>query len=109
MHGFTLTAPVRGDKLSGHVIFGAYIVPIKYVDFYEVNYTAERLQGCKLWGAYVAIYAPSSNPMHRLNLLRKRRVSADHPFATAADAVAQAREAAVKLVEQRQRRYVFHP
>ena len=84
-------------------------MPIKYVDFYEVNYTAERLRGCKLWGAYVAIYAPSSNPMHRVNLLRKRRVSADHPFTTEADALAEAGEVAVKLVERRRRRYVFHP
>ncbi len=84
-------------------------MPIKYVDFYEVNYTAEPLRGCKLWGAYVAIYAPSRNPMHRVNLVKKCRVSADQQFATEADAVAEAGEAAVKLVERRQRRYVFHP
>ena len=84
-------------------------MPIKYVDFYEVNYTAERLPGCKLWGAYDAIYAPSSNPTHRVNLLRKRRVLADHPFTTEADAMAEAGEVAVKLVDRRRRRYVFHP
>ncbi|WP_332861393.1 hypothetical protein [Janthinobacterium svalbardensis] len=47
--------------------------------------------------------------MHRVNLLRKRRVSADHQFATEADAMAEAGEVAVKLVERRRRRYVFHP
>ena len=67
------------------------------------------MRGCKLWGAYVAIYAPSPNPMHRMNLVKKRRVSADQPFATEADAVAEAGDVAVKLVERRRRRYVFHP
>jgi hypothetical protein len=36
-------------------------------------------------------------------------VSADHQFTTEAEAMAEAGEAAVKLVERRQRRYVFHP
>ncbi|WP_235194356.1 hypothetical protein [Janthinobacterium lividum] len=67
------------------------------------------MRGCKLWGAYVAIYAPTANPMHRVNLVKKRRVSADHQFATEADAVAEAGEVALQLVERRQRRYVFHP
>ena len=47
--------------------------------------------------------------MHRMNLVKKRRVSADQPFATEADAVAEAGDVAVKLVERRRRRYVFHP
>jgi len=36
-------------------------------------------------------------------------VSADRPFTTEADAMAEAGEVAVKLVERRRRRYVFHP
>jgi hypothetical protein len=84
-------------------------VPIKHVDFYEVDYMAEPLRGCKLWGAYVAVYAPSVNPMHRTNILKKRRVSADHQFTTEADAIAVASEVAVTLVERRRRRYYLHP
>ncbi|SFX66211.1 hypothetical protein SAMN03097694_2833 [Janthinobacterium lividum] len=84
-------------------------MPIKYVDTYEINYTAEPLRGCKLWGAYVSLYTPSSNPMHRNNIVKKHRVLADHPFSTEAEAVSEAAEVALKLVERRQRRYVFHP
>ncbi|MGK5006148.1 hypothetical protein [Janthinobacterium lividum] len=47
--------------------------------------------------------------MHRNNIVKKHRVLADHPFSTEAEAVSEAAEVALKLVERRQRRYVFHP
>lgn len=81
-------------------------MPIKYVACYEIDYTAERLRGCGTWGAYVAIFTPSPNPMHRHNVTAKQRVRADHLFATEAEAQEQAAEVALLLVEARQRKYV---
>ncbi|KAB8041336.1 hypothetical protein [Janthinobacterium aquaticum] len=80
-------------------------MPIKYVGCYEIDYTAERLRGCGTWGAYVAIYTQSPNPMHRYNVSQKQRVHADHLFATEAEAEQQAADAAKALVEHRQQRY----
>lgn len=81
-------------------------MPIKYVGCYEIDYTAERLPGCGTWGAYVAIFTPSPNPMHRYNVTSKQRVRADHLFATEAEAQEQAADAAQALVESRQRKFV---
>lgn len=80
-------------------------MPIKYVGCYEIDYTAERLRGCGTWGAYVAIYTQSPNPMHRYNVAEKQRVRADQLYATEAEAEQQAVDAAQALVEHRQRRY----
>ena len=43
-------------------------MPIKTIDGYEIDYTGEPLEGCDDWGAYVAVFAPSDNPMHMNNL-----------------------------------------
>ncbi|MGK5025359.1 hypothetical protein [Janthinobacterium sp. RB2R34] len=81
-------------------------MPIKYDGCYEIDYTAERLRGCGSWGAYVAIFTQSPNPMHRYNVTSKQRVRADHLFATEAEAQEQAADAAQALVESRQRKFV---
>ncbi|WP_338767168.1 hypothetical protein [Massilia sp. METH4] len=52
-------------------------MPAKMIDGYEVVFTGEELEGTGQWGAYVAIFAPSANPMHMTALRPKRRVSAD--------------------------------
>ena len=52
-------------------------MPVKIIDGYEVEFTAEPLEGCDSWGAYVSIFAPSDNPMHMTIVYPKQRVSAD--------------------------------
>lgn len=73
-------------------------MPVKYMDHYEVDYTAQQLEGCDSWGAYVAIFTPSANPMHRNNIFPKQRVLADHAFATEAQAESEAEQAAEAIV-----------
>lgn len=73
-------------------------MPTKYIDHFEIEFSAERLEGCKLWGAYVAVFAPSATPMHRLNVRRKHRVAAVQQFADAESACAAAEAAAQEIV-----------
>ncbi len=73
-------------------------MPTKYIDSYEIEYSAEPLEGSKEWGAYVAVYAPSSNPLHRNNILRKHRVAAEQHLADEACAHAAAEAAIPDIV-----------
>lgn len=73
-------------------------MPTKYIDDYEIEFSAEPLEGCALWGAYVAVFAPSTTPMHRINVRHKRRVAVTERFADAASACAAAEAAAPNIV-----------
>lgn len=70
----------------------------KFIDHYEIEYSAEPLEGSKQWGAYIAVYGPSSNPMHRNNIMRKHRISAEQQFADQASAYAAAEAAIPDLI-----------
>ena len=75
-------------------------MPIKSVDEYQIDYTAEPLEGCDEWAAFVAIYAPSDNPMHMNHLYPKRRVSADVTLATEQAAEQEAEKVAMAALEE---------
>ena len=73
-------------------------MPVKTVDTYEIEFTGELLAGTEQWGAYVAISAPSDNPMH-LNVIHpKHRVAADHKFLDQHSAEAEAEQAAAAIL-----------
>jgi hypothetical protein len=74
-------------------------MPAKNIDGYEVEFTGELLDGTKQWGAYVSIFAPSSNPMHMTHIFPKRRVSADLTLMDQRSAEAEAERAALKILE----------
>ncbi|WP_295994672.1 hypothetical protein [Rugamonas sp.] len=74
-------------------------MPTKNIDSYEIEFTGELLEGTGQWGAYVSIFAPSSNPMHMTNIYPKRRVSADLTFSDQHIAEAEA-EKAVPIILQ---------
>jgi hypothetical protein len=74
-------------------------MPNKTIDGYEVEFTGELLEGTRQWGAFVAIFAPSANPMHLANVYPKRRVSADRELADQAAAEAEAERAALAILE----------
>lgn len=78
-------------------------MPIAFVDHYEVDYTAEPLRGTRQWGAYVAIFTPSGNPLHRMNVFPRRRVLADHVFTTEAEAQAAAHAEGLAVLERLRR------
>ena len=75
-------------------------MPIKTIDGYEIDYTAEPLEGCGDWGAYVAIFTPSDNPMHMNNIYPKKRVAADVALASEAMAEQAAEKAAMEILRQ---------
>lgn len=71
----------------------------EFIDDYEVEYTAEPLDGCSLWGAYVSVFAPLTSPMHREHILAKQRVSADKSLATQEQAEAEAKNAVLDIIK----------
>lgn len=75
-------------------------MPSKTIDGYEIEFTGEALEGTSQWGAYVSIFAPSSNPMHMFNVCPKRRVSADLVLGSQQAAEAEAERAALKILEE---------
>lgn len=75
-------------------------MPIKTIDGYEIDYTGEPLEGCDDWGAYVAVFAPSDNPMHMNNLVPKKRVAADVSLTSEAMAEQAAEKAAMEILRQ---------
>lgn len=74
-------------------------MPSRSIDGYEVEFTGELLDGTRQWGAYVSIFAPSSNPMHMTHIFPKRRVSADLILHDQTSAEAEAERAAMKILE----------
>lgn len=75
-------------------------MPTKIIDGYEVEFTGEVLEGTEQWGAYVAIFAPSSNPMHLTTICPKRRVSADRKLLDQCAAEAEAERAASAILAE---------
>ena len=73
-------------------------MPTKFIDSYEFEFSAEPLEGSSEWGAYVAVYAPSSSPLHRNNILHKHRVAAEQHFADEASAHSAAEAAIPDIV-----------
>jgi hypothetical protein len=72
---------------------------------YEIEYSGMQLQtgteepGSKSWGAYVTVYGPSLNPMHRNIVFPQQRVSVDTIFPTAEAAAAEARKVALAMLK----------
>jgi hypothetical protein len=75
-------------------------MPTTNVDGYEIEFTAEPLPGTDDWGAYVAIFAPSDNPMHMANVYPRQRVAADVSFASQDTAEQAAQQAGVETLQQ---------
>jgi hypothetical protein len=75
-------------------------MPTKIIDGYEVEFTGERLEGTGQWGAYVSIFAPSSNPMHLTTICPKRRVAADLKLLDQRSAEAEAERAVAAILAE---------
>lgn len=75
-------------------------MPSRSIDGYEVEFTGELLDGTRQWGAYVSIFAPSSNPMHMTHIFPKRRVSADLTLLDQRSAETEAESAALKILDE---------
>jgi hypothetical protein len=76
-------------------------VPTEQLGDYEIDYSGVRMTDVDGWAAFVTVYGPSANPMHRNSIVPPQRVAVEHVFATEAQAEAEARKAAVAMVEEK--------
>jgi hypothetical protein len=65
---------------------------------YEVEYSGEFLEESKDWAAYLALFLPSSNPMHMNNVFQKQRVSANLTFPDETSAEEAAYKVALAII-----------
>ena len=73
-------------------------MPTEQIGDYEIEYAGERLQDVDGWGAFVTVYGPSTNPMHRNALVPRERVAVEQVFASEEEAQAEARTAALTML-----------
>ncbi len=76
-------------------------MPTEQIGDYEIEYEGVKMTDVEGWGAYVTIYGPSANPMHRNSIVPTQRVAVEHVFATEAEASAEARKAAKAMLAER--------
>jgi hypothetical protein len=67
---------------------------------YEIEYSGIQLPDSEDWVANLAIYAPSTNPMHRNDIFPSQRVAVDSVFSSEQEAEAEARTYALSLIEK---------
>ena len=75
-------------------------MPVTTIDDYQIEFSAEPLDGSSQWAAYVEITTPSANPMHLDTVYPKQRVAADASLADEAAALAAAEKAGTHVLEQ---------
>jgi hypothetical protein len=75
-------------------------VPTEQIGEYEIEYGGVRMTDVDGWAAYVTIYGPSTNPMHRNSIVPNQRVAVEQVFATEGEAAAEARKAALAMLER---------
>jgi hypothetical protein len=76
-------------------------MPTEQIGEYEIEYEGVRMVDVDGWGAYVTIYGPSTNPMHRNSIVPNQRVAVEQVFASEQEAAAEARNAALGMLEKR--------
>ena len=57
-------------------------MPSEYIGEYVIEYAGVHLIDGEGWAAYVTVYGPSSNPMHRHPVLPYHRVAVETVFPT---------------------------
>ena len=71
---------------------------------YEIEYTGVHVPESDGWAAWIEIFGPSSNPMHRHAVVPSQHVAIETSFASEQEAQQAARQIALDMVEQRQRK-----
>lgn len=67
---------------------------------YEIEYTGVHVPESDGWAAWVEIFGPSPNPMHRQPVLPSQHVAIETSFASEQEAEQAARQFALDMVEQ---------
>lgn len=73
-------------------------MPWETIDEYEIEYSGHPLAEGVGWGAFVTVYGPSPNPMHRNSIYPMHRVAADMIFPSEQAAQIAARKIALELL-----------
>ena len=73
-------------------------MPTEQIGEYEIEYRGEKMTDVEGWGAYVTVYGPAVNPMHRNTIVPSQRVAVEQVFATEAQAEAEAHRAALSML-----------
>lgn len=68
---------------------------------YEIEYSGVHMADVDGWAAWVTIYGPSSNPMHRNSIVPAQRVTVEQVYPTEQEAQAQARTVALAMLEEK--------
>ena len=68
---------------------------------YEIDYSGMRLEDVDGWAAWVTIYGPSPNPMHRNSVVPAQRVALEQVFDNEEQAQQAAHEAALHMLSER--------
>jgi hypothetical protein len=71
---------------------------------YEIEYSGVPLSNHEGWGAWVTVYGPCNNPMHRNPIFPGHRVALESRFATESEAELEAKKIAHGLVEARMKK-----
>lgn len=66
---------------------------------HDIEYEAVQVAGTEQWAAYLAIYGPSTNPMHRNNVFPHQHVCVNETFMSKEEAEAGALAAAETLLK----------
>lgn len=70
---------------------------------YEITYTGVHVPESDGWAAWVEIFGPSPNPMHRHAVFPSQQVAVETKFGSEQEAMQAARQIALDMVEQRHR------
>ena len=73
-------------------------MPTEQIGDYEMEYAGEPLTDVEGWGAFVTVYGPSTNPMHRNALVPHQRVAVEQVFASEEAALAEAKTAGLAML-----------
>ncbi|KAF3998031.1 hypothetical protein [Glaciimonas immobilis] len=75
-------------------------MPSETLGQYEIEYSGVLLPDSEHWAAYLTVFAPSPNPMHRNNIFPNQRVSVEHVFATQDEAQQEAHKVGTEMINQ---------
>jgi hypothetical protein len=75
------------------------VMATEQIGDYEIEYTGVHLPEANGWAAWVQIFGPSPNPMHRQPVFPSQHVAVETSFATEQEAEQAARRIAVDMVE----------
>lgn len=67
---------------------------------YEIEYTGVHVPETDGWAAWVEVFGPSPNPMHRQPVIPSQRVAVEMSFGSQQEAEQEARRIALEMVEQ---------